>query len=68
MASQTFQHGVTLRDLLAYQPPQPKTGCRTCDAMARDIERLDRPGGSDYDPSKASDLRVKLSRHQKSGC
>ncbi len=53
-----------LMDPLEFGPPEPTPGCDVCGALARQIERAERPNSPEYDPSKATDLRVEMRRHQ----
>lgn len=48
----------------AYRPPAPTVGCDVCSALARRIADADDPHSVNYNPSKASDLRVEMKRHQ----
>lgn len=46
-----------------YPTAEPKQGCAECASLERQINRVERPNSPDYDPSKASDLRVRMRRH-----
>jgi hypothetical protein len=48
-----------------YPAPLPDPGCAECASLVQQINRAEYPGSDSYDPSKASDLRVKMARHQR---
>ncbi|SEC33708.1 hypothetical protein SAMN04490357_1753 [Streptomyces misionensis] len=52
-----------LTDPTTYEPPTPVRGCRVCGALQRQIDVVDNPRNKEYDPSKATDLRVEMRRH-----
>lgn len=66
MALETVLRGVpdTWEDLAKRRPPAPDPGCRTCESLQLQIDALSDPRGDEYDPSKALDLRIEMSRHQ----
>lgn len=69
MALETVLRSVPigLTDPLAYYPPEPEPGCSTCARFQRQIERATDPRCDEFDPSRASDLRVEMARHKADG-
>jgi hypothetical protein len=65
MALKTMRSApVGLSDPLEHRPPTPEPGCATCAVLQRRINNASDPHSDGYDPSKATDLRVAMSRHK----
>jgi hypothetical protein len=45
--------------------PEPKKGCKICTALHEQLQVVSDPRSPDYDPSKATDIRVEMRRHDK---
>lgn len=62
----TLQEPICLGDPLEWGP-KPVTGCDVCGALADQYAEYSDPRNPEYDPSKASDVLVEISRHPHKG-
>lgn len=67
MALPTQEPVVQLPDPGFTDPPAVTPDCKICAALYRQWVAASDPTSAGYDPSKATDLRVEMSRHHEEG-
>ncbi|OEJ57884.1 hypothetical protein BGM19_07810 [Streptomyces agglomeratus] len=63
----TSREPVNLTDPYAHTKPKPATGCDVCASLERQFGEAADPRLPEFDPSKATDCLVEISRHPHRG-